>query len=272
MAVPGRSLWDVVEAVAEGRADLAVAPLENSIEGSVPLTLDLLLRHPGIRVVGEVILPVAHHLAAGPGVTLAEVREVISHPHALAQCREYLRRRLPEAVQVPAASTAEAAAEVARRPAGRAAITTRAAVERYGLTLLEEEIQDLRDNVTRFIVLGRGEVPRRTGRDKTSLVLSTLSDRPGALYRILREFAVREINLTRIESRPAKTMLGEYLFFIDFEGHQEEEPVRAALEAVRPLTSFFRILGSFPRGGEAACQEKEDGEKTGGAELGKRSG
>ena len=239
------SVWEVAEAVSTGRADWGVVPLENSLEGSVALSLDALLSHADLRLVGELVLPVRHALVARPGVPLAGVQGVLSHPHALAQCRRYLRENLGQVPLRPAASTAAAARTVARSRRPLAAVAPARAAEIYGLAVLAADIQESPANVTRFGVLGKWD-PEPTGHDKTSIAFSLLEDRPGGLHEALGEFAGRGINLTRIESRPAGDRLGHYVFFVDMEGHASDPPVAEALLALEPAVSWLRRLGSYP--------------------------
>jgi len=235
---------DILAGVAGGELAAGVVPLENSTAGAVTRTQDLLARRfPALYIAGELVLPVEHHLLARPGVALAEVRRVLSHPQALAQCREYIRRMLPGVREVATASTAEAARLVAASGRPWAAVGTPAAARACGLAVLAEKINDCTGNVTRFVVVGT-----RDGRPgagcKTSLILS-LDDRPGALHDALGEFARRRINLTRIESRPSGRRLGEYLFFIDLVGHRLDPPVKEALAALADKCAGLRLLGSY---------------------------
>ena len=241
---PCRSIADAVFEAAEGRADAAFVPIENSLEGSVNLTLDLLVHEVDLSIQGEVLLPVRQHLAARPGTALAQVRRVYSHPHALPQCRRLLRELAGVEVQT-SASTAEAARRVATEE-GAAAICNALAVEIYHLAVLRPDVQDSPNNVTRFVLLGRGQ-PDPTGRDKTSVVFTLREDRPGALCDALAEFARRQINLSKLETRPTKAGYGSYLFFADLEGHRSEPRVAEALAAVRRRCSFWKELGSYPR-------------------------
>jgi prephenate dehydratase len=246
--VPLSSLEEIFSGVEGGRLDEGVIPLENSTEGSVNQTMDLLAhRFHGVKIRGEVILPVFLNLLARPGVSLGEISCVLSHPQAVAQCRLFLGRFLPAAELRETASTAEAAALVAASPAPWAAVGTAAVARTYGLAVLAERINDCPDNATRFIVIGREEAPPGPG-CKTSLLFS-VEDRPGTLYAVLAEFAKRNINLTRIESRPKKNRLGEYLFFLDFAGHRLEKPAGEALAAVSGLVVDLRVLGSYPAAG-----------------------
>jgi prephenate dehydratase len=246
---PLATIAEVFDAVRGGVA-FGVVPLENSIEGSVNATLDELAFGPrGCLLRGEYLLDVAMNLLARPGVTLADVTTVASHPQGLAQCRRWLTVHTPGVALEASTSTAEAArqaAEVERAGEVRAAIGTTLAAERYGLEILATDIHDYQGNATRFGVLGH-RLPRPTGADKTSLVVFFGEDRPGLLLRILDEFALRGINLTKIESRPAKTTLGEYCIFIDCEGHPADARVAEALRSVHRHVSELRVLGAYPR-------------------------
>jgi prephenate dehydratase len=231
----------VFRAVERGRALVGVVPIENSVAGPVDVTLDL-LRESDVSIVAEIALPIRHCLASkGP---LKSVRAVASNAMALAQCRRFLERTLPDARAVPVPSTAEAARRASRRPT-LAAVASEEAARTYGLRILRRNIQDYRSNATRFIALGR-ERPAPTRRDKTSLLISLAKDRPGFLHEVLGVFAARRINLTKVESRPTKRKLGEYVFYLDCEGHAGAPPVREALAALRRIAEF-RVLGSYPR-------------------------
>lgn len=243
---PLPTIDDVVDAVRDERAALGVVPIENSIEGSVNITLDALaFGPPGVVVRGEVAIPIAMNLLAPQATALADIKEVRSQPHALAQCRRWLAANLPGVAVEASTSTAEAAREAAES-IGVAALGTRLAAERFGLAVLAADIQDYPDNMTRFVVLGR-RLPRPTGADKTSLVVFFGEDRPGQLMRVLDEFALRGINLTKIESRPTKQALGEYCIFIDCAGHVTDARVGEALRSVHRHVADVRLLGSYPR-------------------------
>ncbi len=246
--VPLSSVPEVVRAVESGDADAGLVPIENSIEGSVNVTIDTLaFGTEAVQITAEVIRPIRHALLARPGITMAQVRTVVSHPHATAQCRDYLARMLPDAAVRAANSTAEAAQLVADRGPleAWAAIGTPLAAQLYGLQVLEADIEDRVENTTRFVLVGHGR-PAATGTDKTSLVCFIEKDRPGSLLAILHEFSDRQINLTKLESRPTKERLGEYCFFIDMEGHADEPPVRYAIESLRTKILEVKVLGSYP--------------------------
>ncbi|HZA13190.1 MAG TPA: prephenate dehydratase [Myxococcaceae bacterium] len=245
--VPMSTFDDAYEAVLRGDVDAAVLPIENSIEGSVGATLDLLVHRRGLMVRREILLPVEQHLMAARGTSLSSVTKILSHPQALAQCAAYLRRRLPGVPTEATHSTAEAARKVAES-AGHAAIGPAASAERYGLEILERSIQDAEGNTTRFVlVMAEDEAP--TGHDKTSIAFTMDRDRPGGLHDVLGEFARRGINLSRIESRPTKRAMGHYIFFVDFEGHRLDPTGAQALAGVRSRVHSLHILGSHPRAG-----------------------
>lgn len=247
--VPMTTVTDIVHAVSAGDLGAGLIPIENSIEGSVNVTLDALaFGADRIQITREVVRPIRHSLLVRPGTALDAIRSVVSHPHATAQCREYLAKHLPNVVVRAANSTAEAAQIVSERGPVEpwAAIGTALAANLYGLEVLEENIEDRLENETRFVLLGR-ERAAPTGNDKTSIVCFIEKDRPGSLLAILHEFSDRQINLTKLESRPTKERLGEYCFFIDMEGHADEPPVSYAIESLRTKVLDVRVLGSYPR-------------------------
>jgi len=262
---PLASIVDVVSDVREGRADLGVVPIENSIEGAVDVTLDALVHGPpGAYIRGEVALPITMAVLAPPGTGLAGVREVRSHPVAIAQCRGWLAAHLPEADLVPVASTAEAARQVAAggpgATAGVAALGNAGAGERFGLEVLAGDVADSGSSTTRFVVLGR-TMAAPTGADKTSLVVFFGEDRPGLLLRVLEEFALRGVNLVRIESRPTKRALGDFCILLDAEGHLTEPRLAEALRGVHRHVAEVRVLGAWPAAGAtAAALPPGDGE------------
>jgi prephenate dehydratase len=237
----------LVSAVETGLADEAVLPIENSIEGAVSTTLDLLIHETSLQIAGELALPVRHFLVTRPNTSLDDVRVVTSHPQALGQCRRFLDRCLPGIEQVAALSTSGAVQEVAEgEDKHRAAIGTARAAELYGGAILARDIQDARLNVTRFVVLAPNDAPL-TGDDKTSIGFRVRENVPGALHAILGEFASENLQLTKIESRPTKGWLGDYVFLIDFEGHRQDERVARVLERVTAASSLMKIFGSYPR-------------------------
>jgi prephenate dehydratase len=232
---------DVLRSVQSGGVDAGVFPVENSLEGAVGQSMDLLLRMD-VVLMGEVNLTIRHCLIGrGEGA----IKIILSHPQALAQCRQYIKEHYPLAEIRTTGSTSHAA-RLAQEFPEMAAIAGSGAAELYGLKVLARDIQDAAENITRFMVAGH-EVPAVTGKDKTSLVIYLQRDRPGALYSILQEFASREINLTRIESRPSRRGLGDYYFFIDLEGHIEDAGVKGALAGVANKAAMVKVLGSYPR-------------------------
>jgi prephenate dehydratase len=249
--VPLGTVPDVVEAVALGEALSGLVPIENSIEGSVNVTLDALAFGDQIQISAEVVRPIRHAILGASGTSLEKITDVSSHPHATAQCREYLARALPNARIHAANSTAEAARDVAdlHDPAW-AAIGTELAGKLYCLAVLAAEIEDRPENATRFVLLGKDRAAP-TGTDKTSVVCFIEKDRPGSLLAILHEFSDRDINLLKLESRPTKQRLGEYCFFIDMEGHADEPPVSHALHSLRTKILEVKVLGSYPRANDA---------------------
>ncbi|MEJ5187363.1 MAG: prephenate dehydratase [Candidatus Geothermincolales bacterium] len=244
--LPYPTVEEALFAVAEGEAEKAVVPIENSIEGSVNDTLDALAFEVDLRIEAELVHPVRHCLMVRPGVSLEEVEAVISHPQAAAQCRRHLKATLPGVPLEAANSTAEAAKRVAESTKPLAALGSRAAGDLYGLQVAREGMEDHPENRTRFVLVGRERKPP-SGYDKTSIVCFIHQDRPGMLLQILQEFAYRYINLTKIESRPTKKVLGEYCFFIDCEGHEEDEVVASALRCLRCKLPVVKMLGSYPR-------------------------
>jgi len=232
---------EVLIAVEAKYLEAGVVPLENSLEGAVGLTMDSLLRLK-VLIIGEVNLPIRNCLLGMGG---SEIKVILSHPQALAQCRQYIRDHYPKAEVRTTGSTSHAA-KLAQEFPEMAAIAGAGAAEKYGLIVLAKDIQDAAENVTRFAVVGNDIVPA-TGRDKTSLVIYLERDRAGALYDILQEFAGQGINLTRIESRPSRRGLGDYYFYIDLEGHISDLPVEEALQGIVKKAAMVKVLGSYPR-------------------------
>lgn len=235
-----------------GKLAQIIVPVENSIEGSVTVTQDYLISIPGIRVLGEISVAVEHYLVAKTVMPLPEITAVYSHPQALAQCHRFLEQHLPAAQLVQTASTAEAARLVSEEGRFIAAITSLEAAAKYHLAVLAERIQDFDGNKTRFWALGPADRAAFPIFDKdrcpwkTSIVVALPYNRPGGLHMILTEFANASLDLTRIESRPTKKELGEYLFIIDFLGHAREETVAGVFENLRAKQVMIKVLGSFP--------------------------
>ena len=243
---PYPNISAVGQAVAAGETGQGVAPIENSIEGSVNFTLDLLISENSLSISYEIVIPIDHYLMGQPGTRLEEVQVVYSHPQALAQCREYLERNFTNAVRSASLSTAQAVGDAMSSDAPAVAIAPRRSAALYNAEILASGIQDVAANATRFVVLSKSD-HEPTGNDKTSLFFTFAQDLPGQLYAVIGEFAQREINLAKIESRPTKQSLGQYVFFIDCDGHREDQPMRGAIEAIREKVSLLRVLGSYPK-------------------------
>ncbi|HEX2027042.1 MAG TPA: prephenate dehydratase [Nitriliruptorales bacterium] len=262
VAGPGEELQDhpdvleVLRAVADQRAGRGVVPIENTLEGPVSVTLDALAFEVELLIGAELELPVQLVAATRPAVRLEEVETVRSHPVALAAARRWVLMTLPSAERIPATSTAKAAELVSGSTAPEAAIVNRLAAERYGLEVVARNVADREGNVTRFVVVGR-DLPAATGWDKTSLVVFIEENRPGALLQLLEIFAERDLNLTKIESRPTKAELGEYCFFVDVEGHLADERVGDALAAVKRTHREVKVLGSYRRSGPRRPEEAQ---------------
>jgi prephenate dehydratase len=260
---PYVSVPDALDAVRRGDVGAALVPFENSVEGSVSTTLDELATGEPLHVTAEVLLPVTFDLLVRPGTALRDVRRVATHPHAEAQCRGWLRATLPDAVVHPAPSTADAAVGVGSGEYD-AAIASPLAAERYGLIAAAKSLGDNASAITRFVLVARPSAPGPpTGADRTTVVAFIADDHPGALLELLTEFAVRGVNLARIESRPTGAGLGRYCFSIDCEGHVADAGVGEALSALRRICADVRFLGSYPRaGGEASPARRgvSDGE------------
>ncbi len=237
---PYPSIAQAMGSVAQRQADLAVVPVENSIQGSVAITLDTLWKLDRLQIQQELVLPVSHALLS-QGSSLEEIQTVYSHPQALAQCQEWLERFLPSVQLVPTNSTTEALQHLDREPTAGAIASPRAS-KLYNLPILASQINDYPDNCTRFWVLGL--TPTRNG-SRISLAFSVPANVPGALVKPLQVFAKRNINLSRIESRPTKRSLGEYLFFIDLEGNTNQESVQAALAELSAHTEVVKIFGNY---------------------------
>ncbi|HYZ09073.1 MAG TPA: prephenate dehydratase [Pseudonocardiaceae bacterium] len=243
------SVAAAIDAVRAGEVDGACVPVENSVEGSVPATLDSLAEAEPVVAVAEHVLPIRFSVLVRPGTAPGEVRTVATHPHAAAQVRRWIAEHLPAAATVLTASTSAAAVAVVDGNAD-AAVCAPVAAAHYALHELATGVHDIGDAETRFLLLRRpGTLPGRTGTDRTSLV-AVAADRPGALLEVLAEFALRAINLTRIESRPTKGRLGEYRFFLDCDGHVADPAVGDALAELHRRCHSVRFLGSYPRTGD----------------------
>ncbi len=240
---PCKTFREVFHNVEKGRSDYGVVPIENSIEGSVNQVYDLFMEY-NLRVCGEVILKIEHCLIANPGTSLENIKVIYSHPQALAQCRIFLEKIGCEMISTyDTAGSVKMIKEKKLLEAG--AIASERAAQIYGMTIIARDISDNPNNYTRFFILHKEDSPP-TGNDKTSIIFST-KHVPGALYQALEEFAVRGINLTKIESRPTKQKPWEYNFYLDFEGHRSERRCAEALKDLREKTTFLKILGSYPK-------------------------
>ena len=257
VAVP--TIAAALAAAAAGEVDAAFVPLENTIEGSIRESLDRLVFGEGLLVQREVVLDVHLDLLGLPGASLASTRRVLSYPPALAQCRAFLDRELPDAEMVATNSTADAARVVAEEHLEDAlALAPGLAARLYGLDPVARSIEDQAGNQTRFVLVAPGVVPAPSGRDRTLLVCFQPADRPGSLLEILGQFAARSLNLTRIESRPTKQALGEYCFVIEVEGHVEDDLLGDCLLALRARLGELRFLGSYPVSGEPASRQRAE--------------
>ena len=239
--VPVNSIKDVFSEVERGRANFGVVPIENTTEGVVNHTLDMFI-DSNLLIYGEVLQEVSHHLMSKSGAA-EDVKKISSHPHAIAQCRNWLENNMPHVPVSEVASTARAA-EMCLDDPSIAAIASELAAQLYGLKVIKSRIEDNLNNFTRFLVLSQ-KPPQRTGKDKTSLMLS-IKDKVGALYDLLRPFASHGLSMTKIESRPSRRKAWEYIFFVDIEGHIEEERVKKALEEITGRCLFMKVLGSYP--------------------------
>ncbi|MDQ6909362.1 MAG: prephenate dehydratase [Actinomycetota bacterium] len=256
-----RSMRDVLQATTDGEVDIGFVALENSIEGTVRLVLDGLVFEHDLLIQREVELAVNQNLLAPPDLTLAEVRRVVSFPDALAQCQRFFKQQLPAVEVVAANSTAEAVKAVGEsRPPATAALGSALAGKIYGLEVIAANIDDHPENRTRFVVVARSGIPAPTGHDKTSIVCFQHADRPGSLHAILGQFTARNINLTKLESRPTKHSLGDYCFIIDLEGHLDDEVVADCLRDLHAQSSNVKFLGSYPAAGDHGPAIRRDAE------------
>lgn len=243
--LPLETIEDIFDEVERGRTQYGIVPVENSIEGAVTSTLDSFIKH-NVKICGELNLGIIHNLINTSG-NIEDIKLVVSHPQPIAQCRQWLKKHLPD-ITIQEVSSTSAAAKMAAEDPAVAAIASSLAISTYHLQTAVSGIEDYRGNTTRFLLIGK-ESPSRSGKDKTSLLVSLL-DRPGALSEALSILAQRAINLTRIESRPVKDEPGRYLFFIDLLGHLEDDLVREGCKKLKEICSYFEWLGSYPRVGE----------------------
>ena len=244
--IPVLSVRAVGDAVASGKAADGVVPIENSLEGSVTDTLDLLTHQSGLFIRHELVLAIEHCLLGNPDVPMSQLEVVYSHPQALGQCRRFLESKLPGVQTVAALSTVAGVDAMQKSSRPSAAIAPQRAAALYNVTVLAQAIQDSQVNLTRFVVLA-GNDHGPTGRDKTSLCFTFENDRPGLLLSVLGEFAQRNINLAKVESRPTGEGLGQYIFLIDLEGHKETTMIKEALSDIRSQVKELKVFGSYPR-------------------------
>ncbi|HUY99260.1 MAG TPA: prephenate dehydratase [Thermomicrobiaceae bacterium] len=243
--VPFASFPALVSAAETGLTERAILPIENSLEGPVGQTVDLLIHETQLKIRGELVLPVRHFLLVVPGTSLEDIRAVSSHPQALGQCRRFLERCLPRVEQIAALSTSAAVESViAAGDRSQAAIGTLRAGELYDARVLARDIQDNHNNVTRFVVLAFDDAPP-TGHDKTSLCFSVRANVPGALHDILTELATSDIQMTKVESRPMKSKLGDYYFLVDIEGHRHDPRIADALDRISTKARELMVFGSY---------------------------
>lgn len=237
------TIRDVFEAVAKKKADVGIVPVENSIAGTIGQTLDYLTGF-GLKIMAEKVLPINHYLA-GSG-KIRGIKVLYLHPQTYEQCELFIKKNMPKAEIIPTSSNGKSAEIISKsNDNAKASIIPKIAVDIYGLKVLKKDVQDSRFNVTRFFAIAR-DGSKRTGNDKTSIAVYPQDDKPGLLYNMLGQFAERKINLTKIESRPSKGRLGDYIFYIDFEGHKSDKPVAQALKKLEE-SAFVAILGSYPR-------------------------
>lgn len=234
-------ILDAVDALLQNVVDCSIVPIENSLEGSITLTLDILMEQQ-LKIIGEVIVPVKLCLLSKG--ELEDIKIIMSHPQPLSQCRKYIKNNF-KGIEVRSAPSTTHAANLARESKEIAAIASGEVAGMYGLKILDENIQDVNENFTRFIVIGK-TAPAPSGNDKTSVIVYLEKNRPGALYEILGEFANKGIDLTKIESRPTKKILGDYLFYIDIKGHIEDRKVKDTLDRIKSKVGMLKILGSYP--------------------------
>ena len=243
--LPFASIPAVASAVSSGMADEGVAPIENSLEGAVTFTLDVLIGETELFIRNELVIPIDHCLVVADGADVEDIRAVYSHPQALAQCRSFLEKRFPAAERMASLSTSAAVGQMQASDVPAAAIANRRAAELHDARIVATGIQDSPNNQTRFVILAPSD-HAPTGHDKTSISFSFSDDAPGMMYSVIYELARRDINMTKIESRPTGETLGRYIFLIDAEGHREDALLKEALTAIEAQVTRFRIFGSYP--------------------------
>ncbi len=255
------SMPKVLAAVSTGEVDLGFVAIENAIEGTVLQVMDGLVFEHDLLIQREVVMAISQNLVGPPGMSLADVRRVVSLPVALAQCQAFFNRHLPDAEMVAANSTAEAVRQVGEsRPEGTAALGSSLAAKIYGLEVLAADVEDHPENSTRFVAVATSGIPAPTGHDVTSIVCFQRDNHPGSLHAILGQFTARNLNLTKLESRPTKSSLGDYCFIIDVEGHVDDEVVGDCLRDLHAQLAGLKFLGSYPRAGDDGPEIRRDAE------------
>ena len=261
--LPVASVTDAMDAVISGKADRAVVPIENSIEGGVSATSDALAVMSGVQIFGEYIVPVRFDLLVKPGKKLSDIKDVLTHPVAHAQSRKWLEQNLSSHTHIPAASTAAAAKALADGASADAVIAATGAAKLYGLEILASDIGENKEAQTRFIEIGKSAKPQpKTGADKTSVIVELPDDRPGGLLEMLEQFAARGVNLSRIESRPVGDRFGRYRFNIDAEGHIEDEAIAEALMGLHRFSPKVIFLGSYAKADKSASEHQGNNTNT----------
>jgi len=253
--IPFTSIQNAISAVESGKVNECIVPIENSIEGIVTTTIDLLIHESNLKIYNELVLPISHHLITHHETKLENIDTIYSHPQALAQCRIFLSNNYPNAKCIASLSTATAVQDMLKHKTNTAAIASYRAAEFYGAKTKKCNIEDNSNNATRFIALSQTDHPP-TQYDKTSIAFSFSEDSSGLLHLILLEFASRNINLSKIESRPSKQILGQYVFLIDFEGHRQEIHIKEAIDNISQQVSTLKIFGSYPRYREPMSKSK----------------
>jgi|TARA_B100000959_G_scaffold78924_1_gene83752 prephenate dehydratase len=245
--LPVESIPAVAKSVEEGESYQGVVPIENSIEGGVTFTLDLLIHDSTLSICGEVIVPINHYLMAQKEIDLENITTVFSHPQSLGQCRQFLLNNIPQATLMASLSNAKAVEEMLDSTPNSAAISSERSANLYGAVVLQKNVEDNPNNETRFVILSQDD-HEITSNDKTSLCFEFDGDSPGILSESLTEFAARNINLVKIESRPNKRRLGRYVFLVDIDGHRRTVEVKQALDSLQKKVSMLKIFGSYPKG------------------------
>ncbi len=245
--LPVESIPAVAKSVEEGESYQGVVPIENSIEGGVTFTLDLLIHDSTLSICGEVIVPINHYLMAQKEIDLENITTVFSHPQSLGQCRQFLLNNIPQATLMASLSNAKAVEEMLDSTPNSAAISSERSANLYGAVVLQKNVEDNPNNETRFVILSQDD-HEKTSNDKTSLCFEFDGDSPGILSESLTEFAARNINLVKIESRPNKRRLGRYVFLVDIDGHRRTVEVKQALDSLQKKVSMLKIFGSYPKG------------------------